>query len=355
MKEFSVGGAERLLLELAARMPDVEFLPVAVVDEPRDLVPYLQPAGMLPVSLGARGPFDVTWPARLRKLVKRERPDVVHVQNPYPAAGSRLALRGLKVPLVYTEHSLWESHRGATRLANMATFALNDASVVVSEAVRGSIEASAVGRFFAHRLTTIRNGIDPVTVRRDAGAGTDVRIAPGSYGTVTHLNRSKAPDVLVSAAVLLRARGRDAACYVVGGGGLADSLERQRRDLGADHVHLLGPRSDARAILALLKVFVIPSRFEGLPMVLLEALALGVPVVATSVGGIPEVITDRKTGLLVPSEDPAALADAIEEVLQNEDLARDLALRGREHVENNFRADAAAAGLLSVYRRVRRT
>jgi glycosyltransferase involved in cell wall biosynthesis len=352
MKEFAIGGAERLLLELAARMHGVDFLPVAVVDEPRNLRPYLEEAGMSPISLGARSPFDVTWLSRLRTLVKKERPDVVHVQNPYPAAGSRLGLLGLKVPLVYTEHSLWESHQGATRLANMATFWLNDTSVVVSDAVERSVAASAIGRFYASRLITIQNGIDPSSVRKEATKGTNVHVAVGSYGTVTHLNRSKAPDVLVAAAAMMRDRGCAADCYIVGSGSLAESLERQRRELGAQHVHLLGIRHDARAILGLLKVFVLPSRFEGLPMVLLEALALGVPIVATSVGGIAEVITHRHDGLLVPRDDPVALADAIQEVLQDEGLARDLARHGRELVETKLHIDTTATRLLSVYRRV---
>lgn len=352
MKEFEIGGAERLLLELSSRMEDVGFRPVAVTDGSRTLVPYLQAAGMDPVSLGAKGPLDVGWLVRLRRLAKSEQPDVVHVQNPYPAAGSRLALAGLRVPLVYTEHSLWPSHRTATRLANMATYWMNDVTVAVSEAVRTSIAANALGRSYAKRVTVVRNGIDPEAVRSDADQGTDVHVPEASYGTVTHLNRNKAPEVLMSAAARLSVAGVDAPCYIIGGGPLAGELQRRRSQLNATHVQLLGARRDARAIMARLKVFVIPSRHEGLPMVLLEALALGVPVVATSVGGIGEVLSHRETGLLVPSEDPAALADAIRELLVDETLAKDLSRRGRELVETAFHVDTTAARLLSIYRGV---
>ena len=349
MKEFGIGGAERLLLELAHRLPDIEFVPVAVVDRPHDLVAYLEEAGMSPVSLGARGPFDISWLSRLRRVVKVQKPDVVHVQNPYPAAGARIALRGLKVPLVYTEHNVWQSFHPATRIANMLTFWLNDVSVAVSHGVTRSIEAFRLGRYYSKNVITIPNGIDPEVVRRDASRSTDVSVAAGSYGTVTHLNHSKAPDVLLAASAILRDRGVEADCYVVGDGVLARDVQRQRRDLALDRVHLLGMRPDARAILARLDVFVISSRFEGLPMVLLEALALGVPVVATRAGGIGEVITDRKTGLLVPQEDPAALASAIEEVLSDEDLAHDIAAAGRELVETTFHIDSTASSLRRVY------
>ena len=349
MKEFGIGGAERLLLELDGRLDDVEFLPVAVVDEPTDLVPSLEAAGMSPVSLGARHPFDATWMRRLRKLVRETNPDIVHVQNPYPAAGARLALRGLDVPLVYTEHNVWESFHRATRLANAATFWLNDASIVVSDGVRDSIGGTRIGRLYKRRLMTIRNGIDPAIVRSDAASGTDLDIAEGSYGTVGHLNASKAPDNLIAAAALLRERGHSGHCYIVGDGPLAAESEIYRRSLNATHVHLLGLRTDARAITARLKVFAIASRFEGLPMVLLEALALGIPVVTTDAGGIGEVIKHGETGLLVPKDDPHALAEAIERVLMDDDLAARLAKNGRELVEGVFHIASTASSLHSAY------
>lgn len=352
VKEFGIGGAERLLLELAPHMPQVEYLPVAVVDRPRELVPFLEEAGMRARSLGAHGPFDPSWAIRLRRLVREIDPAVIHVQNPYPAAGARLALRGLRVPIVYTEHNVWESFHPATRWANKVTFSLNDAAIAVSNGVRASIDRSPVGRWAARDIETIHNGIDPEVVRRDADAATDVEVAPASYGTVTHLNASKAPENLIDAAVLLRGRGVGGDCYIVGDGPTRGALEARRREAQATHVHLLGERKDARAIMRRFSVFVIPSRFEGLPMVLLEALSLGLPIVTTAAGGIGEVITHEETGLIVPMGSPGALADAVQRVLEDGDLRAALASRGRELVDDRFHISRTATRLLAVYERV---
>ena len=351
LKTFGIGGAERSVLELAPYLPDVEFLPVAVSAAPLDAEPALREAGFEPRTLGAGNSFDFAWVRRLRRLIQKERPDVVHLHNPVAAAGGRIAARGLNVPIVTTEHNVWETYHLASRFANAATFVRNDAVIAVSQAVGRSILASRTGRRHAELIRVIRNGIDTDVVRREGLEPPATEIPPGSYGTVTHLRHRKGVDVLIEAAAALRKAFPGRRCLVGGIGPLERRLRRQSHTSG-DAVEFLGLRTDARRILHALDVVVIPSRHEGLPLVLLEAMALGRPIVATRVDGIAEVLEDGVTGLLVPAEDPAALALALARLFREPELGGRLGSAARDAVERRFHARETAAAIGRVYRDV---
>jgi len=134
------------------------------------------------------------------------------------------------------------------------------------------------------------------------------------------------------------------------GGGYRELLEREARSAGvADRVVFAGYRPDADAVLDELDVFVLPSWIEGLPLVALEAMAHGKPVVATAVGGTPEAVLDGETGLLVPPRDPERLAGAIERVLGDAELARRLGEAGRTRIAEHFSQQAMTRRVLEVY------
>lgn len=140
---------------------------------------------------------------------------------------------------------------------------------------------------------------------------------------------------------------------VVGDGPLRPALERQATDLGiGSHVVFAGARSDVPRLLAAMRVFVMPSLYEGGPYTVLEAMAMSRPVIATSVGLVPDVVQDHATGLIVPIADSSALARAVLELLADEDLARRLAASGREAVVARFSLDAMIAGMSRIYRDV---
>jgi glycosyltransferase involved in cell wall biosynthesis len=155
---------------------------------------------------------------------------------------------------------------------------------------------------------------------------------------------------LIAAIGALRAAGRAAALAVVGDGPLRAALAESAERLGvASHVELLGDRADVRDVLAALDVFVLPSRTEGMSNALLEAMATGLPVVATAVGGTPEVIADGSSGLLVPVDDPAAMAAAIVRVLDDPSLAGRLGAAARQTVEERYGAKSMVRRLEAVY------
>lgn len=352
-KVFDVGGAERLLLELEPWLrPDVDVVPVAVETGTGEMARRYEVAELDPRTLGAAGEWDLRWVGRLRALVRRLRPDVVHFHAPYPAGVGRLGLLGSGVPIVVTEHNLWSHYHPATRALNAATYQLDAASIAVSEGVRDGQRRSALGRWATEGTLTVANGIDAERVRADADMAQTSTLAHPAYGTVGHLRRAKGIDVLLRASLLIRERLPDARGIVVGVGEDERALRRLRQELGADQVDFLGFRDDARALTGALDVFVVASREEGLPLAMLEAMALGRPVVATTAGGIPEVIAHGENGILVPIDDPSALASAVTDLLGSPEEAARLGEAGRRTVEERFSSRETARRYVEVYRRV---
>jgi L-malate glycosyltransferase len=349
IKGLGPGGAERLLT-LSARLRDrrrvqghvAYLLPYKVA-----LVPELQREGVAVTCLGARRWWDPRWLVRLRALLASEPFDVVHAHSPLVAAGARLVVRtrpaAVRPKMITTEHSLWGGHVGLARWVNRVTGHLDDARFAVSEAVLGSMPPSqrAGTEVLLHGVDveSLRAERDRDSVRRELGLGDAVVI-----GTVANLRHHKGyPDLLAAARAVLD-RVPDVVFVAVGQGPLEDEIRARHRELGlGDRFLLLGFREDAVRVMSAYDVFCLASVHEGLPVATMEALALGLPVVATDVGGIPEVLTDGHEAILVPPRAPERLADALVEVATDERLRSAMAAR----------ATARGEGL-SVERAVRR-
>jgi glycosyltransferase involved in cell wall biosynthesis len=335
VKAWETGGVERLVIDLApALRAHVDIVPVAAFPQPDDLVRALTEAELNPNALVG----GVRWPRDLARFVHDHDIDLVHTHGPYVGALTRVALPRC-VPLVHTEHSVWSSHRLPTRILNRLTFSRNDAVTAVSEEVAREMP----------RARVVPNGIDIAMVCKDAAAGTDL-VTPTSplFVCVGHLRRRKGVDVLLTAAPLICNQMPHARGVIVGNGEDAAELRALQREQ-APNVELIGQRSDARAITARADVFVVPSRIEGMPLALLEAMALSRPIVATRVGSIPELLTDEVDALLVPPEDPHALAGAIVRLLDDCDLADALGAAARRRVERTAGIDTIAQAYAAVY------
>lgn len=335
IKGLGPGGAERLLVSQAA-VRDRSAVEVAVaylLPWKDHLVAPLAEVGVRAVCLDGGREVDLRWARRLRRLLVERRPQVVHVHSPYVAVVTRLVLRTLprrrRPALVVTEHNRWPRHDPVTRLANRLTLGLDDADLAVSDDVRATMGPRHRGR-----VEVVRHGVDLASVRAAEGGRDEVRAALGLgpedlvVVTVANLRREKGLDVLLEAAARVDAdpRGARVRFVVVGQGPLADELAARHERLGlGERVVLAGYRPDAVAVVAAADVFCLASRHEGLPVALMEALALGRPVVATRVGGIPELVDDGVEGLLVPPDDPRALADAVLRVADDEGLRERLA------------------------------
>ena len=227
-----------------------------------------------------------------------------------------------------------------------------DRLIAVSHAIVRKIDEE--GRVGAP-VSLVYNGVDLhrydhqepcCTLREEYGLSPDSQIV----GCVARLEAEKGHRTLLEAWPAVLARVPEARLLVVGEGSLRDDLERQAAQLGiADRVVFAGRRDDIPAVTAALDVAVLPSYREAQGLVVLEAMALSRPIVASNVGGIPEMIEDGVSGLLVPPHDPAALADAIARLLLDHPLADTLARNGHDVVHERFSAELMVRTVEDIY------
>jgi glycosyltransferase involved in cell wall biosynthesis len=332
IKGLGHGGAERLLMEtVAAGDHDAFHYEVAYVLASADGLADAIAAGGTPVhGLGATRSADVRWLARLRSLVRAGDFDVVHFHLPYTAALGRLAVGTLgrreRPAVVYTEHSLWNKAAVVTKGINRLGVARDESLIVVSQAAHDALPDSLRGRARVIVHGVGRTEADALTARRDEVRGqvrAELGVPDGDLLllSVANLRPEKGHDVLLEASRILVDRGVPVRVAAVGGGPIEEEVRARHRvlDLG-DHVLLLGQRDDVLRLMAGSDVFVLASRQEGLPVTLMEATSVGMPIVATAVGGVPQVVTDGVDGLIVPPGDPVALADALERVVSDPGL-----------------------------------
>lgn len=266
--------------------------------------------------------------------------DLVHCHLPLAGVVGRLAGRISGIPVVYTEHNLMESYHPATRWLNIRTWRFQKRALAVSQDVQDSI-VRHVGESVPVEL--VLNGVSVASFSPDPEARVRIRCEqriPKNamvIGIVAVLRPSKNLMNWLEAAVLIRQKYPSAHFLIVGDGVMRAELEAGATQLGLnDCVHFAGFQHEVRPYLAAMDVYMISSNFEGLPVALLEAMAMNLPVVATRVGGIPEVIVDGETGFLVEPRSAAALAGAVDNLLQDPARMSAFGEAGRARVESNF-------------------
>ncbi len=221
--------------------------------------------------------------------------------------------------------------------------------VAVSEAVGNGLTADGVD---PSRIVVIPNGVDTAALRETASRDACVTLAETSrrVGFVGRLEKVKGCEFFIRAAALLAADHPDARFVVAGTGSRAGELRALAAELGlGDTVDFVGYVESAPGLLAALDVVVVPSLSEASGLTAIEALALNVPVVASRVGGLPEVVLDGVTGLLAPPGDAGAIAGAVRRLLGDPALARSLAAAGAQRVEERFALDQMVEGYVGLY------
>lgn len=358
-KGLEVGGIERLLCWTANLRDRERFDCEAayVLSWAGALRHELEATGVEVHCLGARHELDPRWAVRLRRLLKSRRFDVVHFHSPYAAGVGRLVVlslgRGIRPRMVSTEHNVWRDYPRPTRLLNALTTVLDDAHVAVSERVRKSM-----ARPVRRRVEVVIHGVPLHRVRSQLGSREQVReelgVAGGDVviGTVANLRAQKAyPDLLAAARRLLD-RQLPVRFVAVGQGPLDAELRRLHASLGlGDRFRFLGYRDDAVHVLAGCDLFVLASRHEGGPVAVIEALAMGLPVVATRVGVVPDVVADGVDGLLVAAARPDLLAAALEQLVRDPDRRAAMA-RSAFHRAEGLDIAATVRRLEEIYRAV---
>jgi glycosyltransferase involved in cell wall biosynthesis len=353
-------GAEQVIMTLITALDRESFdVRLATLEKKRvsstAIVSAAKVAGIDAVALPCRGWLDWNGIQGLKSLVKEENIEILHCHEPKSRLYGAIVSRMTGIPMVATHH-LWTGQNLRTRLVeSIDAVVLHgcDKAIAVSTSVAESMRRVFVS---PSRIEVIPNGIDLRNFRdelRIAELRASLGIPAGLpiIGAVGRLDMQKAHERLIEAAKYITDAGQDAVYIIAGEGVERPRLESLVRDLGlSGRVLLLGYQSDIRKYLAMMDVFVLPSRREGTPMALLEAMAMSKPVVATAVGGVPDVLTDGIDGIMLP-ENGAGLGDALLRLLRDPAFARQIARTGRRRVETEFSSSRMAARYEDVYRR----
>jgi glycosyltransferase involved in cell wall biosynthesis len=339
-----LGGADLCLAHLLERLePSIEVTVVGVSENVVERVARARPSASSRVVARPRSGHDARSLLEHLRLFRALEPDIVHASlaSPwscqYAVAAAALARRP-RVVAVYQLAVPPVSER--QRRAKLLTARAIDRHVGVGE--RTSREIESLLGLPRNSVRTIHNGVpDELT----PSAAREARRRP-LLGSIGRLEPQKGVDVLIRALTDVE----EADLLVVGDGSERASLEKLAHSIGvSDRVEWKGWSDTPRSYLGTLDVFVLPSRNEGFPLAVLEALLAGTAVVATDVGSVADVIRDGNTGLLVPPEDPAALAEALRRLFADSALAPCLGERGRQVVLDHYTADHMAGAFESLY------
>ena len=331
------GGAEKMLINLVESLDKKRFRPLIVLLQTGWLDDQLRSRGHQPFIFPLDRMIDIGWLRKAASLIKAEDVNVLHAHEFYMNTYCALLSRFTGVPCVTTVHGRnyypekWY-RRSAYRMASK-----HSAMVAVSNGIRDFLQ-DTVG-ISGSNLITIRNGIDVDTYTSVLKLRTTTRNEIGLtqeqpvIGCLGNLYPVKGHTYLVQAAATICQRYPDSVFLFAGRGKMLESLQRQAVQLGVErNMRFLGFRDDTPMLLAAMDLFVLPSLSEGLPLSLLEAMAACKPIIASAVGGIPEVIVHEKNGLLVKQADAQALAESVLLLLDNRDLASTIAQQAQKDV-----------------------
>ncbi len=347
------GGAERIASGLATHLPgdrfDVWMCSTRKADP--DTVAMLRDAGVRHLHLGRTSRWDLHRLILLVGLIRRERFDILHAHSFGSNLWGTVIGRACNVPVVLAHEHTWSYVGHPVRkwldghvIGRLATRFIAVSSLDARRMV--SIEHVPAGK-----VVLIPNGYRPRTSEPVGDLRQELRLDARTplIAAVTVLRPQKALSVLLEAHARVLAEMPDARLAIAGEGSERHKLEMASRQLGSDHrVHFLGFRPDVDSILSTSDIAAASSDYEGTPVVSLECMANQIPLVATAVGGLPEVIEHGRTGLLVPPRDPQALADAMLSLLRDP-VRRDQMGRAAGMRLPEFTIESSVEKLIALY------
>ena len=361
VSELLPGGMERVVVYLAKGFSSrgIETM-VICLQEPGELAPELEGTGVRLEALYSLTGKDVMAAWRLRTLLRRFRPTLINLHDytsaPYAVAANWLAGR---VPIIFTAHG--ELYEGFDHLQTRLRFFSKSFSLLT--AVSKEI-AECHKKFLGWSVptTVIRNGVP--TIEHDdklrIAARTELGCSPNDilFLSIGNPRSEKAFEDLIDATAILRdfEEGDLYNFKVVVAGKLIESdycqmLSRRLTERGVqDQFRFLGYRNDTQALYSAADVFVLSSRSEGLPMVILESMMIGLPVIATRVGGVPDAVKDK--GILVDAASPKQLALAMKKFLLEKELGNRLGQAGKAYVRAKYGVDSMVENYINCYKNI---
>jgi len=349
---LNIGGAESLLKNFVVDAKKFENfqIDVCVLYSDGAFHKDITKAGVKIFNLNLSFKYNFLGIFKILKLIKREKYKIIHVHlfpaDFFVAIASLFLDRSIK--FIFTEHSIYNRRRAFRifKILDSFTYRRYYKIICVSKHVKNSLEKWLP--FVSNKTVIIRNGIPLSTLpRKQLQKMYDVLF-------VGRLERVKGVDILLKAAgYIKKVHSRNIKIGIVGIGPMSPDLKKLSINLGiSNNVEFLGLHRDVSRLIDESSIFVLPSKWEGLSISILEAMSRKVPVIATSVGGIPEIISDGEDGVLVIPENPELLAETIANLLSNEKLRARLGQNAYEKVKKNFSIERYSKDLLNVYKDV---
>jgi glycosyltransferase involved in cell wall biosynthesis len=354
---FMVGGAEEMVLNLVRHLPD-RFEPmVCCINQPGPIGEEIRktgtPIAALGLTPGLRRPRDIQG---IRRYLRETKPAIVHTFLITASLYGRLAAILEHVPIVIgTEVNIYRHKRPHHVFAERLLMAGTTRVVASAESVREfyirqihAVPTKVEVVYNAVDWNQLKTTVTRDEVRRSLGIAPSAKVA----GVIARLTEQKGHRHLFDA--LANTRGLEhVEVIVVGDGDLRETLQQDvRRRALERRVHFMGARRDLGNLLAAMDVFVLPSLWEGLPLSMILAMGAGLPVVATAVAGVPEVVEDGRTGLLVPPGDAAAIGRALQRLLEDDTFAGRIGRAARAAVVPRFGVDGYIRSIVDLYDRV---
>jgi glycosyltransferase involved in cell wall biosynthesis len=358
IKSLGRGGAEMLLPETIARHDRVvfDFAVGYFVPEKNQVVPLLEDLDVEVQCFPTSNPY--LMPTRLPALIRFARQvgaDIIHCHLPLSGVVGRLLGLATGLPVVYTEHNMQERYHPLTRRANQLTMRFNDRILTVSEEARSSLLQHLNGS--RSKVQTLLNGVNthhfnPDGFSREA-AHSQLSLPTDTVviGTIAVFRTQKRLDRWLRLAQRIHEQHPHTRFLLVGDGPEMKKLKELSQELGlGEAVYFPGRLEEVRQSLAAMDIYLMTSDFEGLPIALLEAMSMRLPVVATRVGGIPEVVTDGVEGFLSPKEDLDSLFGYLDQLIDFPELRTEVGRAARERVVDKFSIERMVGELEEVYR-----
>lgn len=347
---LDTGGLERFVVDLIKASSCSYASILVVLERPGAMAPFCDDIEI--ISLDMNPGFHISAIFMLADIINKRKAILVHTHNEKAQLYGAIASKLVGVPVVHTKHGK-NQIVFRTRLRNkIASLFCNVIVAVSADAAEQCIKDEKVCK---SKVRTILNGINTELFKSVSSCNIirkEFNIPPGMtvIGTVARLAPVKDQATLLEACNILSQKGIDFKLLLIGDGPLRKQLEEQSAAIGFDNtVVFAGMRNDIPALMNVMDIFALSSISEGISLTLLEAMACGLPVVATAVGGNPEVVLDGETGYLVPPQNPDEMAKKLMMLIINKNLRRQMGEKGQERVIANFSLKESAQNYTELY------
>ena len=361
IRQGKIGGGETHVLDLVSNLPEEYDCEVLAFTD-GEMVRELKKRGILCHVIHTEKPFDVTVWSKVKKLMLIRDYQLIHAHGTRACSNSFWAARNLDIPILYTIHG-WSFHQDQSSFVrNFREFSerflvrRTRLNIAVSE----SNQKDGIERIGMPNSLVIRNGVNTEKFNPDKQYSlrrADLNLPEDKLivGMLARMTTQKDPMTFIRAAAEVLKREDNVHFLIVGGGDLEDECKAlvQKLNLGS-HITFQPFRTDVPDILNLLDIYCLPSLWEGLPIGILEAMAMSKPIVATPVDGTAELITDGITGLTFPERDYRQMAAGLLDLIDDEEARKALGKRARSKIDEEFRVDDMALKVSKIYKQILR-